>query len=276
MMRRTFWLACAVLIVLCAADDAGAVITATANHCKTSLSSGSYSQVNCDMPGSVSSGNFVAVCVYWSDATEGHLTSLTDSASNTWTLRASTYGTNDSQSFKMGDSNITAAGTISILAHFSPNVSNASITAQEFTNVTSSSPFDQSAVASTDGTGTGTDAATTGATGTRTQANEVLVGCIVTTNAAPTVTAGTGYTETDNITPWTHQMQYKVVSAAGTDASTWTFGSGTTNYIANIATYKDTVAGGGGGGQRPLFPLFLSWIKSLFLPHEVYACSTHC
>jgi hypothetical protein len=231
---------------------AEAVITATANKCQNSSSAPSTT-IACTMPGTTTSGNSIIACVYWNGATEGEFVSITD-GTNTYTLRAGTYGMNDAQSQKCGDSiNITGAAIPTITATFSSSFLNRSLIVQEFTNIAVGG-FDQSTSSVPDAVGTGVDAATTGVTGTRAQANEVIVAAVVTTNTASvSMTAGTGYTEILNITNW-GQMEFKVVSSIGTDAATWTL-SGSANLITSLATYKDVVAGGGGATPRNLMLL---------------------
>src|SRR5262249_39022826 len=94
-----------------------------------------------------------------------------------------------------------------------------------------------------------------GATGTRAQADEVLLGCMCHDGTNRAITEGAGFTLLQEHEGGSANMpigtEYWVVSSAGTDAATWTIGTGAVNSLARIATFK-AAAGGGGGPTTPL------------------------
>lgn len=108
----------------------------------------------------------------------------------------------------------------------------------EYSGIAASSCLDQ--VGDDAGTGTTVTANTDGAT---TQANELVHGVAVGANAV----TGTS-TVLSSHSNGTIQDQYKTVSGTGTQSLSWTQTSGT--WDAVIATFKETVAGGGGGATR--------------------------
>lgn len=226
---------------------ARAAITATSNKCKAQDTTGStFATLACTMPGNTTAGNFLAACVTMGNTTEATLTGISDGTTS-FTLRAGTWATNDAQGLKMGDAqNITAKTTPTITASFSPSVGFIGIIVQEFTQVATAGAFDQSKTAVPDGIGTTANAVTTGASSSRTQADEVIVGCgVMTLTSAGTFAPGTGYTEVDENTSVTQEMEYKVVSATGTDAATWTLSTGTDDFALALATYKQFLTGCG-------------------------------
>jgi hypothetical protein len=80
-----------------------------------------------------------------------------------------------------------------------------------------------------------------GATGTRSQASEILIG-MVGTDGGNTFTAGTNFTLRQANTDIALQIEYQIVSAAGTDAATMTLGS-SAGWSATIASFKAAATG---------------------------------
>lgn len=121
--------------------------------------------------------------------------------------------------------------------------------AAEFSGITSSSPLDQAPAGTTD-TGTSHTSATTGTTAV---ADELLIGTHCATSTHTFVATG-GFTQNDNTTifGFTFSMQYRIVSAVGTYASTCTSGSATANNL--IVTFKGATAPGADTG--------LAWIRA--------------
>lgn len=244
MKRRGYSILAIVGVWLAMALPAWAAITATANKCKAENTSGStFASLGCTMPGNTTAGNFIAACVTANTTTEAQITGISDGTTS-FTLRSGTWSTNDAQGIKLGDAqNITAKTTPTITVSFSPNLAFIGIIAQEFSGVATSGAFDQSTVAAPDGVGTGANALTTGASGTRTQADEVIVGCgVLTATGAAGYTAGTGYTEVDELTNVDLEMEYSVKSATGTEAATWTLSSGGENVAVLLGTFKAATA----------------------------------
>lgn len=120
---------------------------------------------------------------------------------------------------------------------------NASVTqrhiAVEFSGLTTTSAVDKAALTDSQQTTT----PTSGVTGTRTQAAEMLLGCISTDFVSPGYTAGTGFTKALAETTKT-AVEYQVVSVAGTDAATWTLGSADSGASFTIVTMTTLKASG--------------------------------
>ncbi len=199
--------------------------------------------------GTAAAGDLVVVTVNWYNGT---FTSITDSAGgNTWTQVSTeiTMGGGSGQFMRMYYSVLTTGG-----ASFAVTLTTAggntfpSISADRFTGETGWT-LDQVATAAP---GSAATSGSTGATSTRSAANEVLVAGFGTAHTVDTVwSAGTniawtlgGSWPTGSLACPSTQ-EYFLASSAGTDAgeASWT---GSAVWAARIATFS--YGGGGGGG----------------------------
>ena len=157
------------------------------------------------------------------------LTSISDSAGNTWTIHA-TSGTSMWVASADITTAVTTAGTIT-LNKASASAANYDLFVLEVSGLASgSTAFDQSAT----GSGTGT-AYTAGPTATLSQDNEIAFGWWGQgLTSTPTQTPGTGWTGLGNASTCT--AVYQIVSA--TTALTASETSNSTGWSGMIATFK--------------------------------------
>lgn len=130
--------------------------------------------------------------------------------------------------------------------HFAPSGGTAdlSLVIAEFDQVNTSGALDQFA----SGSGNSTSPSS-GATGTRAQGDELLLGCVCHDGTNRTITENASDTLLEEHEGGSSDMpigtSYRIVTAAGTDAATWTFGTGSVNWLARRSTFRMTVSSGG-------------------------------
>lgn len=185
------------------------------------------------------SGNLIVVIGTCRGGDGTDITSITDTAGNTYTRITGTYN-----SFAGGieiwyAKNITGNASNVVTINFNGSYSYRGIRVHQYSGCDTTSPLDQSAV------GTGTSTAPATASVTTTQANEVLVGGDGLW-LSQTHTAGTGYTIRTILggaEPSGGDGEDRVVSSIGTYTASYTL-SGSTTWIIVIATFKQAAAGG--------------------------------
>lgn len=178
---------------------------------------------------------------------------ITDSKGNTGTVNQSTVDGLGKVRASIGSIPLVSGGaghswTINFLSgtYGEGNVS-------EFSGI-ASSPFDVAGSDSYNSTAGVTSLAPT--TATTAQANELVVGCIVTNNADANTNVSdppSGFTsigvQADDTQTIGYEAAYKVVAAIGTQSATWTFDptpAGTPQGAASVATYKAATTGSSG------------------------------
>lgn len=130
--------------------------------------------------------------------------------------------------------------------HFAPSGGTAdlSLVIAEFDQVNTSGALDQFA----SGSGNSTSPSS-GATGTRAQGDELLLGCVCHDGTNRTITENASDTLLEEHEGGSSDMpigtSYRIVTAAGTDAATWTLGTGAVNWLARRSTFRMTVSSGG-------------------------------
>jgi len=132
----------------------------------------------------------------------------------------------------------------------SAGIADISMVVSEFDSIVTTGALDQFA----SGSGNSTSPSS-GATGTRAQANELLLGCVCHDGTNRTITEGTNFTLLEEHEGGSADMpigtEYQLVTSVGTDAATWTIGTGAVNWLARVATFKSAAAAAGGPAWRP-------------------------
>lgn len=161
------------------------------------------------------------------------LSSISDSRGNTWQVDVAFNGSN-TPTDNVASCHITTGHQIgdTLTLTFAGAGSFSAAIVSEWSGLASTSWFDKSHTA-TAASGT----PSSGATLTRSSANELLYGALV--NLGNGATAGTGYTlltTTGTVATGVRNLvpEYQIVSSTGTDAATWTYSGA---YNAVIATY---------------------------------------
>lgn len=193
-------------------------------------------------------GNLLIIgCGDWKSGAPQTLTP-SDSKSNTWT-QVPTHSPKDPSGNTrchlyyakncLGGASHTftvTAGATALMAMFAMEISGADLSA----------PFDTGAAA----TSLGSTTPSSGVTGTRAQGDEIIIGyCGTGDNVnGGTMNAGSGFTlptngSETNFNNYVSGIEYKIVTAAGTDAATFTISSDSWACIA--ATFKMAAAAGG-------------------------------
>lgn len=184
-----------------------------------------------------SAGNLIVLRVSVSNGTT--LSSVSDSAGNTWSVAINQSTSGDMTSAIAYTPATTGMTSGTITATFSTSAYFLYTHIAEFSGVATSTPLDQTHGANaTFGT-----AYSSGATATTSQANELLVGIATNTTNGPTSTPGSGWTEETDPGATTHQGYtdgYQIVSATGTYAYSGTWSANTDGPVA-IATFKAAV-----------------------------------
>jgi hypothetical protein len=172
-------------------------------------------------------GNFIAITAVSNNPANS---TITDSYNNTWTKAVSRQDGTDEVSIYFA-TNIIGGASHTFTHNTSGTTVRLLIIAQEFTNISISSPLDQTAMAisSLDST----------ATPTTTQAGELVIGSCLNKAA---LAAGTGYSNFDTLVADSGGFningatESKVVSTTGTYNATFT--GANSNAISVIATFK--------------------------------------
>jgi len=135
----------------------------------------------------------------------------------------------------------TASGACTVTFAPSSGTADLSLVVSEFGGMVTTGALDQFA----SGSGNSTSASS-GTTGTRAQADEVLMGCMTHDGTNRTLTEGGGFSLLQEHEGGSADMpigtSYLIASSAGTDAATWTIGTGSVNWLARVATFKATAA----------------------------------
>src|SRR5438105_10235091 len=130
-----------------------------------------------------------------------------------------------------------ASGPCTVTFAVSSGTADISCVVSEWSGVATSTPLDQFASHET----TSSTSPSSSATGTRAQADEVLLGAMNHDGTSRTITEGTGFSLLQEHEGGSADMpigtEYWIVSATGTDAATWTIGTGNVNSLARVATF---------------------------------------
>jgi glucose/arabinose dehydrogenase/PKD repeat protein len=169
------------------------------------------STVSTLFPQPQSAGNLNAIVVGWNDST-GNVTSVTDSAGNTYTLAAPAMrGTGLSQAIYYAK-DIKAAATNTVTVKFDKAVAYVDTRVLEYSGLDRSDPLDVNKSAAGSSNSPSSGAATT------TAARELVLGAGMTTGAF--TNAGTGFTKRIITTPDQDIAEDRVVTATGSYSAT--------------------------------------------------------
>ena len=206
-------------------------------------------------PGNVIAGNLlIAAISYYNPAGTISVSSIADSRSNTWALAygpvtvSSIGGDWSFEVWRAYNNASTGANTVTVT--YSASVAEGrGCSVSEFSGLATSSAQDQEFGQQQVNPGTATDGVSSGTVGPIITANQLIYGA---TMALPynTITEGTGYTTLGNTgnsgTYNRNAAEYKIVSATGTQAATFTSNDNTTDTATIIVTFMEPAAGGGG------------------------------
>lgn len=170
--------------------------------------------------------------------------SCSDSRGQTYTRDVT--GSNGSPTIGVYSTPNAAAGATTVTLTATGTTDDISIAIHEYSGMATSSPADQART----GTGTGTTHSS-GATGTTTQANELVFAVGTHNGSNVAVSAGSGYLLRQSQTSAVDMpiaTEDKTVTATGTQTATFTWDNAA--YVVGIVTYKEAGGGGGGGGFK--------------------------
>lgn len=168
------------------------------------------------------------------------VTSVTDSASNTWTLDRQSANTSGGRCCIASAHLSTALTTSSTVTVNVASSASLAVAAYEYSGVDSGSAPDTGAAAS----GSGTSAAS-GTTGTTAQANELAISVVASGSSLAGLTGPSGYTVRDSgQTANAVDLAEKVLTATGTESTTWTIPS--VAWASCVETYKSATPTGTG------------------------------
>lgn len=142
--------------------------------------------------------------------------------------------------------NITGGALTLTVTLSSSSVSYAWINVDEVSGADTTAPLDQHVIQNQDSPGTGADAVTSGAV-TTTANGEYVYGATLMASANPTITAGTGFTQTYTTSPSFNAdgtAERLIQTSAGSIAATFTISADARAFTA-IATFKAAAAGAG-------------------------------
>lgn len=199
--------------------------------------------------GGFTAGNKLLVVFTNGDASST-ISSLTDTAGNTYSSRHQL--TSAGRSFEILEADLTSGLSAGNTITASSNTGGGSLQVFEFSGLATGNSLDQQAA----GTGFNTFW-TTSATGTTTQADELLFGVNVFIPTSASATSDSPYTEIDESSIfglYISQVQYAVVSATGTYTSSGTYSTSGVTYQASIDTFKAAGAAPADTG--------LAWIRA--------------
>ncbi len=199
---------------------------------------------------SVTVGNYIIIgCTKENVIQADGVCVASDDKSNTYTLDKAKINTANIGG-TLSSTKVTTGGTVQIKG-MPTGLEFVCVTGVEVSGLATTSAKDTDAAAKEDSSSA---AVSTGVTGTRAQADEILIGLTVTNYAvAKTIKAGSGFTLLQSSGATNTAMfgfEYKIVSSAGTDALTFTLrNAGDTAdepdaWAAMGATYKQASSGG--------------------------------
>jgi hypothetical protein len=193
----------------------------------------------------VSAGDFLTLCLTWNSNTTGVPTlSSVSGGGLTWAI--------DQQSFQPTAAGCSVgiisaqapsgmANTTTITCTFASAVVKFAYTLDEWSGIATSSALDQTTAAHSSSNGT---AWSSGATGTTTQAAELVIGACTLNSTQATWTVGAGYSKL-NTSPLVTgasaikalEAEYQIVAATGAQTANGTTGTSTA-WVAAVTTYK--------------------------------------
>jgi hypothetical protein len=188
----------------------------------------------------ITAGSTILVCVRGSGSFTGSTLSVTDDKSNSYTLDTSMPAISGTGSlFLYRASNVTGGGTTLTIT---PGTSTSlRVAGYEISGLAASSPLDKTAHASGNSISLASGSITT------TQANEFVLGCLMTGNdiGSNPMTAGSGWTSDININTTNAILlaESQIVSSTGTFNATASIGTADT-WGALVASYGATSGGG--------------------------------
>jgi hypothetical protein len=205
----------------------------------------------------VTAGSLVVIMLSWDSANVNLLTSVTDTAGNTYTIRQR-LGSASAYAYAYNVTAFTVA-----TANFGSAIGYRGMSGQEFSSsiALSTDPFEADQGRFQSAVGTGTDGATSGAGALTPAANNALVWCgIANMSAAGSganyVTAGTNFTEPAGAE---HQVssevvissEYNIQTTATARNGSWT-STANNDYVTTMAIFAEPGAAPPGGDIRLL------------------------
>jgi hypothetical protein len=189
------------------------------------FSTGNANMLSLPLLGAVGQGNLLAVFVSYSDS--AHLTSVTDDLGNLFMVERTLDDVANTQSVAIAYGTAISGGTDTIYANFDNSICCRILVVHELHGANLTTPFDNYAIRYQTGNDAGMDGVTSSAATTTTSPEYIFA---VSTNAdgtnGETITAGTGFTPRELLTPSggnTTLSEDRQASPAGPVTSTFTY-----------------------------------------------------
>ncbi len=199
----------------------------------------------------------VAVWVGWQNDLGETLSSVTDSAGNTYTI-VDTWAETTNNQTKLAlayAKNVSTTASFTVTATMSASVGSLSVVAQELTGCDTTAPLGIVNATSSFGTAA---TATSGNIGTPAQDGHIIVAAVKFLTFPDAVAAGSGYTLGGAITGLAaHAAEYQVQTTAAAVTATFGVTGAGDLWLCAAATFKPT-AGGGTLGFEDTGPLLMA------------------
>lgn len=179
-------------------------------------------------------GNLLVAAVTWDSNNAGTFT-CTDSQANTYVNAVSQWDSLNTQWLGICYAPNSKAGANTVTVTFNGNRPFRRLVVSEYSGISAVSPVDVTAKNVATAT-TATDNVTSGSA-TTTVAGDLIFGAVMDDSTATAITAGTGFTQRASLNNKDFATQDKIQAAAGSVASTQTFGAAH-RYIAGMVAFK--------------------------------------
>jgi type II secretory pathway pseudopilin PulG len=182
----------------------------------------------------VKGGSLIVAAISW-DTVSSTAVTCSDNQNNTYTTATNANDTTNTQALAICYAPNAAGGSTTVTATFGAASVTRRIIVHEYSGIATTSPVDISRTNIANGT-TAVDNVTSTA-GTTTTAGDLIFGAVMEDDSgSATITAGTNFTQR-NITATELATQDRIQAAAGSIASTQTFGTAR-RYLAHMVAFK--------------------------------------
>lgn len=205
-------------------------------------------------PTDITAGELL-VCFGWSDNNTPTLT-FADDVNGAWTAFPTVSPVTGVGRVAAAYFPNAGAGTTTVTLTYSSQPTNRVIACGAYDGIATTSPFDVGASQAQTNPGTGTDAVSTGATGTTAQDNSLAVAFTLVEEPSVTITPnGSWSSAASNTTSFSWNVMDRNISPTGTVTGLWTINSASGDPMSIVGVFKEP-AGGGGAVPASRFLLF--------------------
>lgn len=214
----------------------GAVTHVQTNGVTNNTSSTSVAQ---SFSSNVGAGNLIVASLSFSTSTGATLSQCSDNRGNVYYVATYTVDSTTNRALAICYAPNAAAGATTVTATFSAAATTRRLILNEYRGLQGDNVLD---IISTN-MATGTTAAdnVTSSAATTGNAGELIFGAVLNTGADTTITAGTSFTQRAFLNNKDMAVQDRIQAAAGSVASTQTFGAAR-QYLAHMVTFKPSTA----------------------------------